>query len=120
MSDDIRGRVFGKLKGSNEGRMEDCEMEAAIYMRVGNKDQLSPETDIEKSGQKSESFCDRKKEQIAGEYVTQKDRKQAICFVTAQPGDTEEIRSQKIQIEAYCEEHGLSLSCVYERNSREL
>ena len=95
-------------------------MEAAIYMRVGNKDQLSPETDIEKSGQKSESFCDRKKEQIAGEYVTQKDRKQAICFVTAQPGDTEGISNQKAQVGAYCKENGLSLSCVYERNSREV
>ena len=95
-------------------------MKAAIYMRVGNEDQLSPETDIEKSGQKSEKFCDKKKQQIAGEYVTQNDRKQAICFVTAQPGDTEEIRSQKTQIEAYCEEYGLSLSCVYERNSREV
>ena len=95
-------------------------MKAAIYMRVGNEDQLSPETDIEKSGQKSEKFCDKKKQQIAGEYVTQKDRKQAICFVTAQPGDTEEIKNQKTQIEAYCEEHGLSLSCVYERNSREV
>lgn len=70
-------------------------MKAAIYMRVGNEDQLSPETDIEKSGQKSEKFCDKKKQQIAGEYVAQNDRKQAICFVTAQLGDTEEIRSQK-------------------------
>lgn len=95
-------------------------MKAAIYMRVGNEDQLSPETDIEKSGQKSENFCDKKKQQIAGEYVTQNDRKQAICFVTAQLGDTEEIRNQKTQIETYCEEHGLSLSCVYERNSREV
>lgn len=100
--------------------MKDCRMKAAIYMRVGNEDQLSPETDIEKSGQKSENFYDKKKQQIAGEYVTQNDRKQAICFVTAQPGDTEEIRSQKTQIETYCEEHGLALSCVYERNSREV
>lgn len=95
-------------------------MKAAIYMRVGNKDQLTPETDIENSRQKLENFFDRKKQQIVSEYITQKDRKQAICFVTAQPGDTEEIRNQKAQMEAYCKEHGLSLSCVYERNSREV
>lgn len=95
-------------------------MKAAVYMRVGNKDQLAPETDIEKNRQKLENLFDRKKHQIVGEYITQKDRKQAICFVTAQPGDTEGISSQKAQAEAYCKENGLSLSCVYERNSREV
>lgn len=29
-------------------------------------------------------------------------------------------KKPKTQIEAYCEEHGLALSCVYERNSREV
>ena len=95
-------------------------MKAAIYMRVGNKDQLAPETDIEKSRQKLEDFFDRKKHQIVSEYITQKDRKQAICFVTAQPGDIEGISNQKAQVEAYCKENGLLLSCVYERNSREV
>lgn len=80
-------------------------MRAAIYMRVGNKDQLTPEEDIEKSVQKLKSFFDRK---------------QAICFVTAQPGDTEGIKNQKTQMEAYCKEHRLSLLCIYERNSREV
>ena len=95
-------------------------MKAAIYMRVGNEDQLSPENDIEKSRQKSDDFCDKKKQQTVDECATEQEGKQAICFVTAQPGDTEEIKNQKTQIEAYCEEHGLSLSCVYERNSREV
>ena len=95
-------------------------MKAAVYKRVGNKDQLAPETDIEKSRQKLEDFFDRKKHQIVSEYITQKDRKQAICFVTAQPGATEGISNQKAQVEAYCKEHGLLLSCVYERNSGEV
>lgn len=95
-------------------------MKAAIYMRVGNKNQLSHETDIEKSRQKPDDFYDKKKQQTVDECATERDGKQAICFVTAQPGDTEEIKKQKTQIEAYCGEHGLSLSCVYERNSREV
>lgn len=95
-------------------------MRAAIYMRVGNKEQLAPETDMKKMEQELENFCAGKKHQTVCEYITQKDRKQAICFVTAQPGDTVEIKKQKTQIEAYCEEHGLFLSCVYERNSREV
>lgn len=36
-------------------------MKAAVYMRVGNKDQLAPETDIEKNRQKLENLFDRKK-----------------------------------------------------------
>ncbi|MDE6968324.1 MAG: recombinase family protein [Eubacterium sp.] len=95
-------------------------MKATFYARVGNKDQLETETDIEKSRQKLENLFDRKKHQIVGGYITQKDRKQAICFVTAQPGDIEEIRNQKTQMEAYCKENGLSLSCMYEPNSREV
>lgn len=95
-------------------------MKAAVYMRVGNEDQLSPETDIEKSRQKSDDFGDKKKQQTVDECATEQEGKQAICFVIAQPGDTEEIKKQKTQIEAYCVEHGLSLSCVYERNSREV
>lgn len=58
-------------------------MKATFYARVGNKDQLETETDIEKSRQKLENLFDRKKHQIVGGYITQKDRKQAICFVTA-------------------------------------
>lgn len=95
-------------------------MKAAVYMRVGNKNQLSSETEIEKSRQKPDDFYDKKKQQTVDECATERDGKQAICFVTAQPGDTEEIKKQKTQIEAYCGEHGLSLSCVYERNSREV
>lgn len=95
-------------------------MKAAMYIRVGNKEQLVPETDRKKKEQEFKNFCERKKEQKIGEYIIQKERKKAICFVTAQPGDTVEIRNQEAQIEAYCREHGLFLSCVYEPSSREV
>ena len=95
-------------------------MRAAIYMRVGNPEQPDTETDVKKKEQELKDFCERKKHQIAGDYFPGKDRRKAICFLYAQMGDTVEIEKQKTQIEEYCREHGLSLSCVYERNNRDL
>ncbi len=52
-------------------RMEDCRMKAAIYMRVGNKDQLAPETDNKKKEQEFENYCERLKHRTAGGYTPQ-------------------------------------------------
>ena len=44
-------------------------MKAAIYARVGNKDQLAPETDIKKREQEFENYCKRLKHQTVGGYI---------------------------------------------------
>lgn len=95
-------------------------MKVAMYMRVGNKEQLVPEKDRKKKEQEFKNFCERKKGQMVGEYILQRERRTAICYVSAQPGDTAGIENQKAQIEAYCKEHGLFLSCVYGQNNREV
>lgn len=46
-------------------------MKAAIYMRVGNKDQLAPETDIKKREQEFENYCERLKQRMVGGYIPQ-------------------------------------------------
>lgn len=46
-------------------------MKAAIYMRVGNKDQLAPETDIKKREQEFENYCERLKQRTVGGYIPQ-------------------------------------------------
>lgn len=44
-------------------------MKAAVYMRVGNKDQLEPETDNKKKEQEFENYCERLKHRSAGMYI---------------------------------------------------
>lgn len=46
-------------------------MKAAIYMRVGNKDQLAPETDNKKKEQEFENYCKRLQQRTAGGYIPQ-------------------------------------------------
>lgn len=46
-------------------------MKAAIYMRVGNKDQLTPETDNKKKEQEFENYCKRLQQRTAGGYIPQ-------------------------------------------------
>ena len=41
-------------------------MKAAIYARVGNKDQLEPETDAKKKEREFENYCERLKQCAAG------------------------------------------------------
>lgn len=46
-------------------------MKAAIYIRVGNKDQLEPDTNIEKNRQKSENYIEEKQafiEKVMGSF----------------------------------------------------
>lgn len=50
-------------------KMEDYTMKAAVYMRVGNKDQLEPETDDNKKEQEFENYCERLKHCSAGMYI---------------------------------------------------
>lgn len=50
--------------------MEDCGMKAAIYIRVGNKDQLAPETDNKKE-QEFENYCKRLQQRTTGGYTSQ-------------------------------------------------
>ncbi len=45
-------------------------MKVAIYMRVGNKDQLDSEADAEKKRQELIHYCEKKKHQIVNEYVS--------------------------------------------------
>lgn len=45
-------------------------MKAAIYARVGNKDQLAPETDNKKE-QEFENYCKRLQQRTAGGYIPQ-------------------------------------------------
>lgn len=47
-------------------------MKAAINARVGNKDQLEPETDAKKKEQEFENYCERLKQRAAGGYIPQK------------------------------------------------
>ena len=47
-------------------------MKAAIYARVGNKDQLEPETDAKKKEQEFEIYYERLKQRTAGGYIPQK------------------------------------------------
>ena len=44
-------------------------MRVAMYLRVGNKEQLDVETDMKKKEQEFESFCERKKYEMIGEYM---------------------------------------------------
>lgn len=46
-------------------------MKAAIYMRVGNKDQLASETDNKKKEQEFENYCERLKHRTVGGYTPQ-------------------------------------------------
>lgn len=46
-------------------------MKAAIYMRVGNKDQLAPETDNNKKEQEFENYCKKLQQRTAGGYTLQ-------------------------------------------------
>ena len=46
-------------------------MKAAIYARVGNKDQLAPETDNKKKEQEFENYCKRLQQRTYGGYIPQ-------------------------------------------------
>lgn len=46
-------------------------MKASMYMRVGNREQLEPETDMEKKEQEFKNFCEKKKHQMTGGYTPQ-------------------------------------------------
>ena len=48
-------------------------MRVAMYLRVGNKEQLDVETDMKKKEQEFESFCERKKHEMIGEYIPQQE-----------------------------------------------
>ncbi len=50
---------------------EVCRMKAAIYIRVGNKDQLAPETDNNKKEQEFENYCKKLQQRTAGGYIPQ-------------------------------------------------
>ena len=50
-------------------RKGNCVMRAAIYMRVGNEDQLEPETDIKDREQEFKKYCEKLKHQTAGGYI---------------------------------------------------
>lgn len=45
-------------------------MKVAIYMRVGNKNQLDSKADAEKKRQELIHYCEKKKHQIVNEYVS--------------------------------------------------
>lgn len=49
-------------------------MKVAIYMRVGNKEQLESEADAEKQRQELVHYCEKKKHQIVSEYVSHQSR----------------------------------------------
>lgn len=50
-------------------------MQVAIYIRVGNKEQLEADKEIERQRNELRHFCDKKKFQIVSEYV---DRRSAL------------------------------------------
>lgn len=74
-------------------------MKAAMYMRVGNKDQLM-DADSRKEG-------------------TEMD-KQAIGFVYDSLGKKEHFEEQERQIHQYCSDMGLSLKSIYECSKKDL
>ena len=72
--------------------MEDCRLKVAMYMSVGNKDQVM-DTD-KKEGAEVE--------------------KKAVGFVYDSLGVKEHLKEQKRQIHQYCSDMGLSLKRIYE------
>ena len=66
--------VIDKVCCSNKYRMEDYGVEdhrkkVAIYARMGNEEQLTPEMNAKKLEQEFENYCERLKSQAVGTYI---------------------------------------------------